>query len=98
MTEQSIGYIVGATIGGVPFWGALVWLVGLFAFKNKAAVERARLLPLATWLVASALWSINGNGIYSLITLPSFLIIWAIRHKLATRAKKPVEHHSWWTE
>lgn len=91
MNDEQIfwpAYLIGATLAGTPFFGALTWLVGKFAFRKRTALDRARLLPAAIWLVLSVLWVMRGTWLYSLTTLPSFLIVAGIMHYWAKRADR----------
>jgi hypothetical protein len=82
------GYLIGATLAGVPFFALLFWLVGLFAFRRRTPIERATLIPGSTYLVMSALWLWNGNSAYILTTLPSVLIVTGIWVYLVKRRER----------
>lgn len=61
-----------------PFAAALSWLAGKFMFKKMAPSDRAKMVPAVLWLGWSAITWIQGNALFSLISAPSFVIVWAV--------------------
>lgn len=79
---------LGFTFGGVPFFGAILWLIGRVAFRNRTPEERADLLPGWTFVVFSILWMLGGNALFAVMAFPSFVIDWQLYRWVVRRRRR----------